>query len=92
MLLTCDQETEMPIVAFFEFPGEPIENYDRGLERDGDAKRNQPERISHICFETEDGWAVIDVWESKEALQRFGRVLGLDQERQPRIFRVHNMM
>ena len=82
----------MAVVALFQFPGEPIEEYDRGLERDGDAKRNQPERSYHVCFETEDGWAVLDVWESEEALTKFGGVLGLPPERQPKIYRVHNIM
>lgn len=82
----------MAIVALFEFPGEPIENYDRGLEQDTQAKRHQPERLVHVCFETDDGWAVLDVWESEEALARFHDVLGLPPERQPRIHRVHNLM
>jgi hypothetical protein len=82
----------MAIVALFEFPGEPIENYDRGLEQDTLAKREQPERLVHVCFETDDGWAVLDVWESEEALASFADVLGLPPERQPKIHRVHNMM
>jgi hypothetical protein len=82
----------MAVVAYFEFPGEPIENYDRGLEVDGQAKRHQPGRTFHVCFETDDGWAVLDVWESEEALAAFGDVLDLPPERQPRIYSVHNVM
>lgn len=82
----------MAVVAYFEFPGEPIENYDRGLEQEGDAKRHQPSRIFHVCFQTDDGWAVLDVWESEEALAAFGDVLGLPPERQPKIYPVHNIM
>jgi hypothetical protein len=32
------------------------------------------------------------VWESAEALARFGDVLGLPPERQPRVYKVHNVM
>jgi hypothetical protein len=80
------------IVAYFEFPGEPIENYDRGIERGGEAVRNQPDREYHVCFETEEGWAVVDVWKSEEAFARFGEFLALEPDRRPKVYRVHNVM
>jgi hypothetical protein len=82
----------MAIVAYFDFPSEPIENYDRGIERGGDTVRNQPERAYHVCFETEDGWAVVDVWNSEEAFATFREFMALDPHRQPRIYKVHNVM
>jgi len=62
------------------------------MSQDTAAKQSQPERIVHICFETDDGWVVVDVWESEEALAKFGDVLGLDEARQPKVYKVHNMM
>lgn len=32
--------------------------------------------LSHVAGPTEDGWIVIDVWESEQAFQRFGEVIG----------------
>lgn len=32
--------------------------------------------LSHAAGPTDDGWRVVDVWESEEAFQRFGEVIG----------------
>ena len=32
--------------------------------------------LSHVAGPTENGWRVIDVWESERAVQRFGEVIG----------------
>ena len=32
--------------------------------------------LSHVAGPTDDGWRVVDVWESEEAFQRFGEKIG----------------
>jgi heme-degrading monooxygenase HmoA len=59
----------------FEFGREFIESYDRSLDLAGGQLRNQPGRRSHVCFETDTGYMVVDVWESLEAFEAFGELL-----------------
>ena len=80
------------MVAHFVFPGEPIENYDAGIERGGTDVTDQPDRLFHLAFATDDGWAVIDVWRSAEAFERFRAYMDLPPDRQPRVYEVHNLM
>ncbi len=65
----------MAVAAVFTFPRSEIELYDRHLELYGEVLRNQPERRSHVCFETDDGYMVVDVWDSLEAFERFGELI-----------------
>ena len=86
----------MAIVAFFEFPNESIDKYDQALAK-GPELRSQPARSHHICFKTENGWGVVDVWESGEAFAKFGELLGpvlqeLQLSAQPTVHPVHNTM
>lgn len=81
----------MAVVAHFEFPGEPIENYDDGIERGGRDVTDQPERLFHVAYPTDDGWAVVDVWASSEALEGFLEYMQLPPERAPRVYDVHNL-
>ena len=51
----------------------------------------------HCAGPTDDGWRVIDVWESEEAFQRFGEVIGLILEDvgfagEPRLFPIQNFV
>jgi len=63
------------VAAVFEFPRDQIDTYDRSLEVAGGRLRNQPQRRHHICFESDSGYMVVDVWESLEAFEQFGDVL-----------------
>jgi hypothetical protein len=57
-----------------------------------------PGLLSHVAGPTPGGWFVADVWESEEALQRFGEILGPMLEKMgfiltaPRIIPVHNFV
>ena len=64
----------MPIAAVFEFGKEAIDAYDRSLELH-DELRNQPHRRLHVCFETNKGYMVVDVWDSLEDFEEFGQML-----------------
>jgi hypothetical protein len=86
----------MAIAVVFEFPNESVEKYDRALAEQPDL-RTQPGRTHHICWETDGGWTVVDVWESEEAFTKFGEVLGptlqrLELSTEPKVHPVHNTM
>lgn len=66
----------MPIVAVFEFPGEPVEKYEKVFEEGGAPILEQPDRLSHVCYRTDDGFVVVDVWRDEESFARFGEVIG----------------
>ena len=36
----------------------------------------QPGRISHVCYRTETGFTVVDVWADKESFAAFGQIIG----------------
>lgn len=54
--------------------------------------------LSHTAGPTPTGWRVIDVWESEDAMRRFGEVLGPQLQKQgfsnvpPQVFPVHNFV
>jgi hypothetical protein len=57
------------IGALYEAAGFTQEQYDAVLQQVGDA---QPEgALVHIAGPTDDGWRVIEVWESEATQQRF---------------------
>jgi len=94
------------IVAVFEVPGMTQAQYERSAEmvsgRPGPVKSaaDWPVAglVSHTAAPTDDGWLVVDVWESEEAFREFGetiipilRELGL-AEAQPRIYPAFNVI
>ena len=86
-----------PVAAVFEIPPSHIESYDRALDHAGGRLRNQPGRRQHVCFQTDTGYMVVDVWESLEAFERFGEVLDAVVKEIPapvrvKLHRVHNVM
>jgi hypothetical protein len=66
----------MPIVAVFDFPGEDIAKYHKVFEVGGAPILEQPKRLSHICYRTDGGWTVVDVWEDEASFAAFGEVIG----------------
>jgi hypothetical protein len=95
----------MAIGALFELPGVTQAQYDEITSKltDGRGLRSLSdwpvEGIQlHVAGPTEDGWRVLDVWESEEAFQRFGEQLGpIASEAgltslEPQIFQVHNLI
>ena len=59
----------MAVVTVLEFPGMTRDQYERvGAMLTGGA----PEGILyHACGPVADGWRIMDVWESREAFDRF---------------------
>jgi hypothetical protein len=66
----------MPIAAVFDFPGEDIAKYHKVNEIGGPLINDQPQRTSHVCYRTENGFTVIDVWQDDESFAAFGPVIG----------------
>ena len=64
----------MPVAAVFEFGKEALDAYDQMVERH-EQLQHQPRRRMHVCFETDDGYMVVDVWDSLEDFEQFGEVL-----------------
>ena len=65
----------MAIAAVFEFPGEPVEKYHKVFDA-GQAIVNQPDRLYHVCYRTDTGFTVIDIWASEQSFAAFGETLG----------------
>lgn len=87
------------ILVIFRVPEMSVEQYDsviKELEENGYGKI-QP-RIFHSCSLLEKGTMVVDVWESKEILEKFfetlGPILGKNgvYPPPPEIYEVHNII
>jgi hypothetical protein len=60
------------IVVVFEAPTATAEQYDQVVQELEAAGHGRPaERLCHVAAPTANGWYVVDVWESSEALERF---------------------
>lgn len=66
----------MSIVAIFEFPGESVDKYEKVFEIGGTPITNQPKRSHHVCYQTENGFTVVDVWDDEESFAAFGEIIG----------------
>ncbi len=66
----------MPIVAVFEFPSEDIAKYHKVFEVGGAPILEQPHRMSHVCYRTDGGFAVVDVWDDEASFAAFGEIIG----------------
>ncbi|HVA04464.1 MAG TPA: hypothetical protein VMU64_12055 [Acidimicrobiales bacterium] len=65
----------MAISAVFELPHDSVEKYERSFAQGG-AIIDHPQRISHVCDRTGDGFTVLDVWEDEESFAALGVVIG----------------
>ena len=76
------EEVDVPVVLVFESPSLTQERYEESIRRltDGgsvQAPADWPVEglLAHIPGQGPNGFRVVDVWESEEAVQRFGEVL-----------------
>jgi quinol monooxygenase YgiN len=67
----------MTIVAVSDAGTDSVEQYDQVIKQLEEAGHgNPPGRLSHTAALKDNGsYFVVDVWESREALQRFAQVL-----------------
>jgi hypothetical protein len=66
----------MTIAAVFEFPSDPVEKYEKVFEIGGQPIVDQPSRLHHVCYRTETGFTVVDVWADEESFAAFGQIIG----------------
>ena len=66
----------MPIAAVFEFSNESIDKYEKVFEVGGAPIVDQPDRLHHVCYRTESGFVVVDVWADEESFAKFGEIIG----------------
>jgi hypothetical protein len=86
------------ILAVFSVPGSHQEHYDSMVADLKDAGvYHQSSRPYHFAAPQENGWYVVDVWDSAEALQEFAGTLmplfakhGINPPA-PSIYPIHNM-
>jgi hypothetical protein len=86
----------MTIAAVFEFPSDPVEKYHKVFEA-GPAIVDQPDRIYHVCYRTETGFTVVDIWADEQSFAAFGETLGPAVQRaglqaKPAVYRVEQYM
>lgn len=65
------------VVVLFSSPGFTAKDYDQVWDDLRAAGQSNPKGlISHVGFAPpEGGWSVVDVWESEEAFNEFGKTL-----------------
>ena len=64
----------MPVAIEMNFKGATLEQYDQIVELMGLTSGNiPPGAIFHWTAKTDDGLRVVDVWESREAFDRFAQ-------------------
>lgn len=61
----------MTIARIATFPAGTKEQYEYLGQLMGDGVANQPERRLLASGPTDDGWTIIQIWESREALEQF---------------------
>jgi hypothetical protein len=92
----------VPVVAIFQGPNFTQEQYEESVRgvTGGKSRVESPADwpveglLAHIAGEGENGFRVVDVWESEEAFRRFGETLmpilqELGIEGQPEIYAAH---
>ena len=65
----------MAIGVILDFNGATLDQYDAVVQKMGFTPGGPggPGGISHCCTKTDNGFRVIDVWESQEAFERFAQ-------------------
>ena len=95
----------MPVVLVFEGPSLTQERYEESVRRltDGKSRLESPADwpveglLAHIPGQGPNGFRVVDVWESEEAVKAFGEVLmpvlrGIGVEGDPEIYPAHSFV
>ena len=92
----------MAVAVEMNFRGATIEQYDQILQKMGltPAGSTPREAISHWVAETDDGMRVVDVWDSREAYDRYAQEkigpysaeAGITEPPEVRFYEVHNYL
>jgi hypothetical protein len=95
----------VPVVVVFQSPSLTQENYEESVRRitNGKSKLESPADwpveglLVHAAGEGENGFRVVDVWESEDAFRSFGDTLlpilqDLGVEGQPEVYPAHTIV
>jgi len=90
----------MAVAVQLDFKGVTLEQYDQAMERMGllPGGPSAREELFHCVMKTDDGFRIIDVWESREAFEQFleARIrpvapeVGVSEPPEIQFFEVHN--
>jgi hypothetical protein len=90
------------VAVQLDFHGATLEQYDEITERIGLLPGGPavPQEIFHWVAKTDDGFHVVDVWESREAFEEFEQVnlspmyreVGIPRAPEIQFFEVHNYL
>lgn len=95
----------MPVVAVFQAPSFTQDRYEESVRRltGGKSRVESPSDwpvdglLAHIAGQGENGFRIVDVWESEDAFRRFGEALmpilqEIGVEGQPEIYPTHTFV
>jgi len=95
----------VPVVLVFDSPSLTQERYEESVRRltDGKNRLESPADrpveglLAHIPGQGPNGFRVVDVWESEDAVQRFGEILmpvlrDIGVEGEPEIYPAHTFV
>ena len=92
----------MAIAVVLKFKGASLKQYDQVVDRMGFERSGAggPGGIFHWVTQTEDGLQITDVWESKDAFERFARdqmvphtaAVGITEQPELTYYEVHNYL
>jgi hypothetical protein len=68
--------TAMTIAAVWNFEGCTSDQYEQVFTVGGSPIHEQPKRLSHVCYRTPTGIAVLDVWADEQSFAAFGAIIG----------------
>src|SRR5206468_12335139 len=70
---TCEEEVLVAVAVEMDFRGATLDQYDQVIEKMGltPGGGTPPGAISRWVAKTDDGLRVVDVWETREAFDRF---------------------
>ena len=61
----------MPVMMISEVRGQSSQGYDAMLALVGSSLRQAPGFIMHVAHQTDDGWRIVEVWNSREDATAF---------------------
>ena len=66
----------MTIAVLIDMPGATQQQYDEVIQKLEVAGEGAPPgRLYHVAGPTQDGWRIVDVWDSQVHFERFGQTL-----------------
>jgi hypothetical protein len=64
-------ESKMAVLMISEVAGQSLQGYDGMLGAVSDALRQWPGFVMHVSHPVDDGWRIVEVWDSREDAAKF---------------------